>query len=82
MLVLLRGPNGATIATVMRSTGWQPHGVARGSFGPFNIDCFFDRIMWEVMGTSSMGCLDHPGNGPMDDDFCGSLLPIGSPAKV
>ena len=24
---LLRGPNGATIATVMRSTGWQPHTV-------------------------------------------------------
>ena len=23
----LRGPNGATIATVMRSTGWQPHTV-------------------------------------------------------
>jgi hypothetical protein len=27
MLALLRGPNGATIATVMRSTGWQPHTV-------------------------------------------------------
>ena len=24
---LLRGPNGATIAHVMRSTGWQPHTV-------------------------------------------------------
>jgi hypothetical protein len=27
LLALLRGPNGATIATVMRSTGWQPHTV-------------------------------------------------------
>ena len=27
VLGLLRGPNGATIATVMRSTGWQPHTV-------------------------------------------------------
>ena len=27
VLVLLRGPRGATIASVMRSTGWQPHTV-------------------------------------------------------
>ena len=27
VLALLRGPNGATIASVTRSTGWQPHTV-------------------------------------------------------
>ena len=27
VLALLRGANGATIATVMRTTGWQPHTV-------------------------------------------------------
>ena len=27
VLALLRGPSGATISTVMRSTGWQPHTV-------------------------------------------------------
>jgi len=31
VLALLSGPNGTTVTTVMRSTGWQPHTV-RGFF--------------------------------------------------
>jgi hypothetical protein len=27
VIALLRGPNGATISTIMRTTGWQPHTV-------------------------------------------------------
>ena len=46
----------------------------------FYIDCFFDLIAGEVMGRGLVRP-DHPRNSP-GTWFCGSLLPIGSPAKA
>jgi hypothetical protein len=59
VLALLCGPSGATIATVTRSTGWQPHtvraflaAVVRKKLGPMPRVC---RV------RSHAGALDKPG---------------------
>jgi hypothetical protein len=69
VLALLRGPNGATIATVMRSTGWQPHTV-RGFFAAVvrkklglkleSEKADGERVYRIVAGKNSADAMDEP----------------------
>src|SRR6516225_10299204 len=70
VLALLRGPNGATIATVMRSTGWQPHtvrgflaAVVRKKLG-LTLESERtngERVYRIVAGSASAGSAGEPG---------------------
>ena len=70
VLALLRGPEGATIATVMRSTGWQPHtvrgflaAVVRKKLG-LTLESERtngERVYRIVAGSASAGSAGEPG---------------------
>ena len=70
VLALLLGPNGATIATVMRSTGWQPHtvrgflaAVVRKKLG-LTLESERtngERVYRIVAGSASAGSAGEPG---------------------
>jgi len=69
VLALLRSPNGTTIATVMRSTGWQPHtvrgflaAVVRKKLGlKLESEKTDGERVYRVVGNSTCANVDEPG---------------------